>query len=374
MNVESQAAGPQEPDLQSEPRTPVALTGLFIIASIAAAVLARDFLVPVAFAFYTAVMFRPLVRRLSNRHVPAWVPAVGFLLLIIIGSASIIYVFSGAVAQWVEQAPDIQRAFVRRMHDIGRMLSDLAVVTERIRDAAAPAGDQPVQEVVVKNPVLPDLLVLFANYPLSIAVMAFGALIITLFLMASGDLFYEKLIRVLPTLTDKKNGLRITYDVEREVSRYLVTTAAINAGVALAVGIAFFLLGMPTPHLWALLAFGLNFIPYIGPLAGIAISGAVSLVLFKTLGDAALVPLTYAGVVAIETHFVTPSVVSRGLRLNAVAVLLAVAFWTWAWGIAGTVLAVPFLVTLRVLCDHLPGLAALGEFLSERRSENGTAE
>ena len=175
-----------------------------------------------------------------------------------------------------------------------------------MRDAAAPAGTSRCRRWWWKNPVLPDLLVLFANYPLSIAVIAFGALIITLFLMASGDLFYEKLIRVLPTLTDKKNGLRITYDVEREVSRYLVTTAAINAGVALAVGIAFFLLGMPTPHLWALLAFGLNFIPTSARLRGSPFPGAVAARVVQDGGDAALIPLAYAGVVAIETHFVTP--------------------------------------------------------------------
>jgi predicted PurR-regulated permease PerM len=99
----------------------------------------------------------------------------------------------------------------------------------------------------------------------------------------------------------------------------------------------------------------------------------VALVAFETPADAALAPLAYAAVVAVETHIVTPGILSRGLSLNAVAVLLAVAFWTWAWGIPGAVLAVPFLVTLRVLCDHLPGLAALGEFLAERRSENGTA-
>jgi predicted PurR-regulated permease PerM len=193
----------------------------------------------------------------------------------------------------------------------------------------------------------------------------------TLFLMASGDLFYEKLVRVLPTLSDKKNALRITYDVEREVSRYLVTTALINAAVGVAVGAVFLFLGMPSPHLWALFAFGMNFIPYIGPLAGIGVSAMVSLVAFDQLSDAMLVPLAYAAVVALETHVVTPGVLSRGLSLNAVAVLLAVALWTWAWGIPGAVLAVPFLVTLRVLCDHLPGLAALGEFLSER-SGNGT--
>jgi predicted PurR-regulated permease PerM len=348
------------------------VVGLFILAAIAAVVLARDFLMPVAFAFYTAVMFRPLIRRLAFVGVPPWLTAVGFLVVIVTGLLAVVWLFSGVAADWIAHGPELQHEFMRKIRDIGDMLRDVAAVTERLRDAAAPAAEGDVQEVVVRNPVLPDLLMLVANYPLSVAVMAFGALIMTLFLMASGDLFYEKLVRVLPTLSDKKNALRITYDVEREVSRYLVTTALINAGVGLAVGIPFFLLAMPSPHLWALVAFALNFIPYIGPLAGIGVSAMVALVAFDTISDAALVPLAYAAVVAAETHIVTPSVLSRGLSLNAVAVLLAVAFWTWAWGIAGAVLAVPFLVTLRVLCDHLPALSGLGEFLSER-SGNGTA-
>lgn len=330
---------------------------------------------PVAFAFFTAVTFRPLIRKLAQKHIPAWVCALGFVTVLLIATIGAFYLFSGAIAQWIADAPQLQREFVRKMHDIGDMLRNLATLTEQLRKAAAPATTpgEPVQEVVVKAPVLPDLLMLAANYPLSIAVMALGALVLTMFLMASGDLFYEKLIKVLPTLSDKKNALRITYDVEHEVSRYLVTTAAINAGVGAAVGGSFLFLGMSTPHLWALFAFALNFIPYLGPLFGIALSAAVAIVAFPTLHQALLVPIAYSVVVATESNLVTPSIVSRHLSLNAVAVLISVAFWTWAWGIAGTVLAVPFLVTLRVLCDHLPSLAGLGEFLSERKSENGTA-
>ena len=181
---------------------------------------------------------------------------------------------------------------------------------------------------------------------------------------------YEKLLRVLPTLSDKKTALRIVYDVEREVSTYLLTVTAINAGLGVALAITFQFLGMPTPFLWALFAFILNFIPYIGPIAGVTLAGLVSTVMFDSLSFALLPPLVYAGFIGIETQIVTPLFLSRRLQLNSVSILLALAFWAWAWGIAGVIVAVPLLVTLRVFCSHLESLADIGEFLGE--SANGT--
>ena len=91
--------------------------------------------------------------------------------------------------------------------------------------------------------------------------------------MASGDLFYEKLVRVLPTLTDRKRALHIVYDIETEVSTYVLTLTAINAGLGIAVAVTFHALGMPAPYLWGLLTFFLNFIPYVGAVTGVRIVG-----------------------------------------------------------------------------------------------------
>jgi len=124
--------------------------------------------------------------------------------------------------------------------------------------------------------------------------VASGAIVIAVFLMASGDLFYEKLIRIMPSFSDKKAALRIVLDVEREVSAYLLSITLINAGLATAVGVAFWAIGLPTPHLWALFAFILNYIPYLGPITGLVLSAAIGLVVFDNIGQAALAPLPRA--------------------------------------------------------------------------------
>ncbi len=349
-----------------------AVYGIFILGIVAAICLARDFLIPVVFAFLIALTFRPAIRKLARYNVPAWAAATGFASLLVLIVAVAAYLASGPISSWIADAPEIQRVFLEKIRDIRSWFTGFLHLTERIQDAAVPDTTAGVQEVVIKEPGLPAFLAAAAAYPANFVIMLSAALVIALFLMASGDLFYEKLVRVLPKLTDKKTALHIVYDVEREVSAYLLTLTAINTGVAIAVAIAFHLIGMPTPYLWALLAFVLNFIPYIGPIAGVTLSGLAAIVVFDSLGYAMLAPLIYGVIIGIETQFVSPYVLSRRLQLNSVAILLALAFWAWAWGIPGIVVAVPLLVTLKVFCSRLESLSAVGEFLGE--SANGNTE
>src|SRR4029079_5260691 len=114
-----------------------------------------------------------------------------------------------------------------------------------------------------------------------------------LFMLAAGDLFSEKLINVMPTLSDKKRALGITREIEHEVSRYLATIGVINVALGVAVGLALWALGMPSPVLWGVLAALLNFIPYVGAAIGVAVTFGVAIVAFDTLGHAALVPAAY---------------------------------------------------------------------------------
>jgi predicted PurR-regulated permease PerM len=212
-------------------------------------------------------------------------------------------------------------------------------------------------------------------YPLQVTITLVATLVIAVFLMSSGDMFYEKLVRVLPTLTDRKQALRIVYELETEVSTYVLTLAAINAGLGLAVALAFQALGMPSPYLWGLLTFFFNFIPYVGAITGVALSGFIAIVTFDSLGYALLIPAAFTMCSLIESEIVNPLVLSRRLQMNAVAILLSLAFWAWLWGIAGAAIAVPVLVTIKVFCNHIEGLSGLGEFLSERQaSKNGAAD
>ncbi len=348
------------------------LTGIFILGIIHTMHFARDFLVPVTLAFLIAITFRPAVRWLAIRGVPAWGTASGFAAVLLLSGFLAGYMISGPIANWINDAPEIRQTFIEKIRSFSALFEHFAKITDDIRDVATPESDVPVQEVVVKEPGLPALLWI-AAYPAGTTIIFTAAVILSLFLMASGNLIYEKLLRLMPTLTDKKNALRLIHDIEREVSVYLLTLTAINAGVGAAIAGSFYLIGMPTAYLWGCLAFVLNFIPYAGPVAGAVLSGLISFVMFETLSHALLAPILYTAIVTIENQFVSPYVLAIRLQLNSVAILLAVAFWGWIWGIFGIVVAVPLLVTLRVFSSHFDSLSAVGEVLGEASNGNSAA-
>ena len=157
----------------------------------------------------------------------------------------------------------------------------------------------------------------------------------SIFLLASGDFFLRKLIKVLPTLSDKKRALTITNTMQREISRYFLTVTLINAGLGLAVGTALYFIGMPTPYLWGAMAFALNFIPYLGALVGIVLTAAVALVSFDSIGQALLAPAAYLALATLEGNFITPTIMGKRFTLNPVVVFIWLIFWGWLWGVIG---------------------------------------
>jgi predicted PurR-regulated permease PerM len=124
-------------------------------------------------------------------------------------------------------------------------------------------------------------------------------------------------------------------------------------------------LGMPNPMLWGVMATFLNFVPYLGAIAGIAVVALVALLTFDGLMPSLLPPLVYFLLTGIEGYFVTPMIVGRRLTLNPLAILVGLLFWGWLWGIPGALLAVPILASLKILCDHVDRLQPLGEMLGD---------
>jgi predicted PurR-regulated permease PerM len=172
------------------------------------------------------------------------------------------------------------------------------------------------------------------------------------------------MIGILPTFRDKKRALTIAYDVEREVSQYLLTITFINILFGSYVAAVMAVVGIPNPILWGVAAIFLNYIPYIGALVGIAMVSVVALISFETITYAMIPPLLYLGGAIVEGQILTPIFLGRRLELNSVAIFIFVALWSWLWGIVGAIIAVPLLVSVKVFCDHFEGLAAFGEFLS----------
>ena len=147
-------------------------------------------------------------------------------------------------------------------------------------------------------------------------------------------------------------------------------------GVALGVAVALMLwfLGMPSAIVFGVLAFLLNFVPYLGAFAGIVVAMSVALASFDGPGWSLVVGLLYLGLTSIEGQLITPYFVGRSLQLNTVVVFVAVSFWAWLWSAVGMLVAVPLLVAVNTFCEHIDGLKGLGKFLSERGSEKDSEE
>jgi predicted PurR-regulated permease PerM len=341
----------------------VATTGLFLIALVGLIYFARDFLLPVVLAFLFALTLSPVVRFLQKRGVPPTLSALALVIILIGGFGAGAFFLSEPVSNWVDTAPEIGRKIQEKLKVLKTPVEAVVAASDQVAKMAEGVSSSQVQSVVVQQPGILSKAADNLVGGLSIAAITF---VLLLFLLASGTLFYEKMIGVLPTLSDKKRALTIAYDVERDVSHYLLSITVINIGFGIFIASSMMLTGMPNPVLWGVAASLLNFIPYKCALAGIGMVGLVALISFDSVGYALVPPLLYLAAAVVEGQFITPIVLGRRLELNSVAIFIFVALWSWLWGIVGTIIAVPLLVSVKVFCDHFEGLQTFGEFLSGR--------
>lgn len=322
---------------------------------------ARNFFLPLMLAFLVALTLSPIVRMGLKRGIPAFVTAA---VLVVTLAATItlgIALLTRPVTQWVQEAPRITYELRIKLYELRQSVAEVSEASKRVEELTDTAKDPEVQRVAVEQPgFLPSA----ADDLVAVLSMMLLTAILIMFLLGSSELIYEKIVRVLPTMTDKKRALRLIFDIERTVSRYLLSITLINVGLGCFVGSAMWLLGVPSPLLWGVAAAALNYLPYVGNLIGIGLVAVVSIVSFPTLTEALLPPLAYLTLTSLEGQLITPLLLGRNLEMNAVAILVALAFWGWLWGLAGMLIAVPLLIVMKAICEHFEDLRPVGEFLS----------
>lgn len=364
--VASPKTPPDAPVVQLVQLSGPVRAALFTIA--AAAVLfgiyfGQGLFMPIAISLVLSLTLSPIVRAAKGRGIPAGLTAgvlvFGLAIVFVVGSLTLTQPIMG----WIDDAPRLGSQLRERLQSIRAPVEAVTEAGQQVQSLGE-TPDPTVQEVVVRQPGLLNRAANHAAGAGATILVTFG---LTLYMLAYSALFYEKVVRALPRLSDKKRALRIAYDVERIVSRYLLTITLINIGLGLAVGVSMWLIGMPNPILWGAAAALLNFLPYIGSAVGVLVSAAIALVTFDQMSHAVVVPLVYLGITLIEGNFITPLILGRRLELNPVVILLSVAMWGFVWGVIGILIAVPLLVILKVFCDHVEELNGFGEFLSGTR-------
>ena len=321
-----------------------ATIGMFLILLVVALSLGRPILLPVASAFVVSMMLGPLSARAERYRVPSLVSALALWLLVIAVFYGVIVLLAGPALDWIGKAPDIGRNIQEKLHILDRPIAAL----QDLRDALLPSDKRGSLGVDIMSFVQPAVLIV--TPAIGQMLTFFG----TLFFMLLGR---SRLRRVLVAFFDERDArlrtLKIMNDIEHNLTGYLSIVTIINVAIGFCGGFAAWVTGLPDPVAWAVLAFILNFIPYIGALIMEAALFVVGLVTFPTLTHALIAPLLFLALATLEGHFITPSVIGHRLTLNPLTVFLSLVFWTWLWGPVGAFLAVPLLIVGLVVIDHL---------------------
>jgi predicted PurR-regulated permease PerM len=337
----------------------IALKGLFIIALFYTLYFARALILPFTLALLLNFLLRPVVRALKKIKIPELAGAA-LVLIALLGSAGYGLIrVSGPAAEWIDKAPESLHQIELKVGFLRKPLQGVNNAVEELKRITR-MGAEKKPEVEIYPPGIADAVLTGTR---EVIVKSSVMFILLYFLLASGDLFLRKLIKLFPGLDKKKQIVKITREVESHTSRYLYTVTMINISMGISVGVGMYLIGLPNPVLWGVMSGFLVFLPYIGPLIGISIITIVAFLTFDSIGRVLLAPAIYIVLETIQGQIVTPMVLGLRFTLNPVVIFVWLIFWGWMWGIVGAMLAFPMLAIFRILCDHIEPLAPIGEFL-----------
>lgn len=224
------------------------LTVIMVIHIIAAAYFGVEILMPIVMGFLLALTLSPLVRGAGKRGVPAPISAI--VLVAFLGGVGFVsaYSMSDTISGWIDDAPRLGAEVKRRLENVSESVEAVKKAADDVEKmTSGSTGETEGERVVVRGSgLLSAAIGSLTGAGTALAI----ALVLALFLLSSGQLFYAKLVQTFPRFRDKRNALKIVYDIERRVSHYLFTIAAINFGLGVAVGSCLYFIGMPYAPVW----------------------------------------------------------------------------------------------------------------------------
>jgi predicted PurR-regulated permease PerM len=336
--------------------------GLFILALLAALYVAQEIILPIVLAFILMLVLYPAMRLLERLRVPRILSAlllISLLISVVIGFGTALM---GPAATWAAKLP---LGVPRLQEHLSFLHGPVAAVQHFLQQAESyVSGDVPATATPTPAPPASSgiWMTLFTGTRAIVAGL-FETVLVLFFLLLAGDIFLRRLVEILPRFSDKRQAVDISQQIEQDISIYLVTITSMNAAVGIATAVVMWLCGFGDPLLWGAIAFLLNYVPILGPLLGVVTFILAGLLTADTLWGALLPAGLYLGIHLIEGETITPMLLARRFTLNPVLVILSLIFWYWMWGVPGAILSVPMLAIIKIICDRVQTLAALGHFL-----------
>jgi predicted PurR-regulated permease PerM len=337
----------------SDPNT-ILLAGLFIFATLAVAYFAAEVILPIVLAFTLMLLLSPGMRLLSRVRIPRSLSALLLILVVLTAIFALGAAVSGPAKKWAERLPE----GLPRIEEKLRFLSEpIKTVTDFLQRA-----DNMGQEGAPPKSGLGLSAALFRGTE-HFASGLFETILVLFFLLVSGDTFLRRLVEIMPRFRDKRQVVDLSQQIENNISAYLVTITLMNVAVGLATGVMMWACGVGDPVLWGVVAFLLNYIPIMGPLFGFLLFLFAGLLAIDSPWLSMLPAGLYLLIHILEGETITPMLLASRFTLNPVLVIVSLIFWFWMWGIPGAILSVPMLAIIKIICDGVKPLNALGHFL-----------
>ena len=370
-------------DAETQPTLPdtgvsvrgVSLTILAFAATMYLLHWAQEAFIPIVLSILISYALEPIVAMLTRIHLPRL--AAAGLVVTMCGGTFVygMYSLSDDVAAIVAQLPNAAQRLRQSMQRDRRpgpieQVQKAAAELQKTADQATPTNPAPkdVTRVQIEEPAINVRQYVTWGSTNAVAFSGQATLVFffVFFLLASGDLFKRKLVKLAgPSLEKKKITVQILDDINRQVARFLFVRIVTSVVVGVATWIAFATIGLKQAALWGAAAGIFNSVPYFGPVIVALATAVVAFLQYGTVGMAVYVSSISLVITSLEGWLLTPWLTSRMARTNEVAIFVGLIFWSFVWGIWGTLLAVPMLVVVKSYCDHIEDLKPLGELLGE---------
>lgn len=342
------------------PRTSLLLFGLFALGVFYTLYFAKGFFVPIVLALFLKALLRPAVEFLRKLHVPQWIGAA-----LVVGGLSTGLFFcvsslSTPFSKWMSEAPQSLRKLEVKFHKLIQPVAKITAVTEKVEEMTSVKDTSGVQTVKVEPKKLSQMVL---DTIQDVILIGLPVLVLIYFLLAANNQFKGKFLALFAPLAGKKQLSEAAENIRKDLSKYLFTIVVINSCLGIVTGFVTAFAGLPNPALWGAMAALFNFIPYLGATASFSVITMVSFLTFDNPGQALIAPGIFLGVAFVEGMLITPTVLGASLTLNPVAIFVGMLFWGWLWGIPGAFLSVPILMCIKIFCDRIPSMKAVGDLL-----------
>lgn len=353
--------------------TPSLRGGIYLVAALLALFalhFAREVFIPLALGILISFALSPVVTWLQRRHVPRPLGAALLLLFLagLLGFGT--YTLSDNAAALVQDLPRAVRMLQERLkqNDVARApIERVQEAADAFRGPAATGGRGAQSKTPAPPPInLREYLWWGTKNLVAAGTQLVIVFFLVYFLLASGDLYKRKLVKLVGTSPEqKKMALAILDEIQQRIERYLLVLLVTGLLVGVTTWLAFLWLGVNNAAVWGLAAGVLNGVPYLGPLLMVGAAALAGFLQFESVSMAAIIAGTSLTITALEGYALLPWLTGKASHMNAVAVFVGLLLWGWLWGAWGFLLAAPILMVIKVISDHVEPLRPVGELLGE---------